>query len=202
MEVWPKLFQNLRSTRETELAEELPMHVVCSWIGNSKAVAAKHSLQTTDDHFRKTTQNSTQTVRDNGVYDGQSPPETPRKSLSDNAGQLVACGKVVEEGLEQSANTPGKTVLVQRGRAKSDVNKPPLQRLANNQRPFGTKRRRARAIGHAETDLALALVTSTARGYFGEDVSRTACNSFEVVDIKRVAIRMTRGPTTLLPAGV
>ena len=144
------------------------MHVVCSWIGNSKAVAAKHSLQTTDDHFRKTTQNSTQTVRDNGVYDGQSPPETPRKSLSDNAGQLVACGKVVEEGLEQSANTPGKTVLVQRGRAKSDVNKPPLQRLANNQRPFGTKRRRARAIGHAETDLALVLVTSTAPGILGK----------------------------------
>ena len=30
---WPKLFQNLRSRRETELAEQFPMHVVCSWIG-------------------------------------------------------------------------------------------------------------------------------------------------------------------------
>ena len=38
---WPKLFQNLRSTRETELAEEYPMHVVCAWIGNSQAVAAQ-----------------------------------------------------------------------------------------------------------------------------------------------------------------
>jgi len=26
---WPKLFQNLRSTRETELAEEYPVQVVC-----------------------------------------------------------------------------------------------------------------------------------------------------------------------------
>jgi hypothetical protein len=34
----PKLFQNLRSTRETELAECWPEHVVCAWIGNSKAV--------------------------------------------------------------------------------------------------------------------------------------------------------------------
>lgn len=48
---WPKLFQNLRSTRETELAETFPMHVVCAWIGNSQAVAAKHYLQVTDSHF-------------------------------------------------------------------------------------------------------------------------------------------------------
>ncbi|MGD9855477.1 MAG: phage integrase SAM-like domain-containing protein [Planctomycetaceae bacterium] len=49
--MWPKPFQNLRSTRETELAEEFPMHVVCAWIGNSQLVAAKHYLQVTDDHF-------------------------------------------------------------------------------------------------------------------------------------------------------
>ena len=50
---WPKLFVNLRSTRETELAEVFPMHVVCAWIGNSQAVAAKHYLQTTDDHYAR-----------------------------------------------------------------------------------------------------------------------------------------------------
>ena len=48
---WPKLFQNLRSSRETELAEALPLHVVCSWLGNTALVAAKHYLQVTDDHF-------------------------------------------------------------------------------------------------------------------------------------------------------
>ena len=48
---WPKLFQNLRSTRETELAEVFPIHVVCEWIGNSQAVATKHYLQVTEDHF-------------------------------------------------------------------------------------------------------------------------------------------------------
>ncbi|MEZ6050029.1 MAG: tyrosine-type recombinase/integrase, partial [Planctomycetaceae bacterium] len=51
LNMWPKPFQNLRSTRETELAESFPMHVVCSWIGNSQLVAAKHYLQVTDDHF-------------------------------------------------------------------------------------------------------------------------------------------------------
>ena len=62
---WPKLFQNLRSTRETELAETYPIHVVCAWIGNSPAIAAKHYLQVTDEHFNKAAQNPTQTVHDN-----------------------------------------------------------------------------------------------------------------------------------------
>jgi hypothetical protein len=53
---WPKLFQNLRSTRETELNEEYPMHVVCYWIGNSQKVAAKHYLQVTDAHFERETE--------------------------------------------------------------------------------------------------------------------------------------------------
>ncbi len=53
LELWPKLFQNLRSTRETELAEEFPLHVVCAWIGNSQPIAAKHYLQITEAHFEQ-----------------------------------------------------------------------------------------------------------------------------------------------------
>ncbi|MAE61003.1 MAG: integrase [Planctomycetaceae bacterium] len=56
LEPWPKLFQNLRSTRETELAESYPMHVVCAWIGNSQVIAAKHYLQVTEDHFAQAAQ--------------------------------------------------------------------------------------------------------------------------------------------------
>jgi integrase len=50
---WPKLFQNLRATRQTELASEYPEHVVCRWIGNSQAVAKKHYLQVTDADFER-----------------------------------------------------------------------------------------------------------------------------------------------------
>jgi integrase len=50
---WPRLFQNLRASRETELAAEYPMHVVCAWIGNSPAIAAKHYLQVTDADFER-----------------------------------------------------------------------------------------------------------------------------------------------------
>ncbi len=50
---WPKLFQNLRSTRETELTQQFPIHVVCKWIGNSQPVATKYYLQVTEEHFEK-----------------------------------------------------------------------------------------------------------------------------------------------------
>jgi hypothetical protein len=79
---WPKLFQNLRSTRETELAEDYPMHVVCAWIGNSQPIAAKHYLQVTDAHFSRAAGNETdaQAVQ-NPV---QQSHETPR-----NGSQVV-----------------------------------------------------------------------------------------------------------------
>ncbi|WP_420824950.1 tyrosine-type recombinase/integrase [Symmachiella dynata] len=69
---WPKLFQNLRSTRETELAEDYPMHVVCAWLGNSQPVAMKHYLQLTDEHFEKAVQNPVQQVAVSGRGDSQS----------------------------------------------------------------------------------------------------------------------------------
>lgn len=50
---WPKLLQNLRSTRETELAETFPLHAVTAWLGNSQLVAAKHYLQLRDEHFHR-----------------------------------------------------------------------------------------------------------------------------------------------------
>ncbi len=53
LKTWPKLFQNLRSTRETELAEEFPLQAVTAWMGNSQLVAAKHYLQLRDSHFER-----------------------------------------------------------------------------------------------------------------------------------------------------
>ncbi len=50
---WPKPFHNLRASRETELAAEFPIHVVCQWIGNSVTIAAKHYLQVTEGDFEK-----------------------------------------------------------------------------------------------------------------------------------------------------
>src|SRR5690606_2954487 len=48
---WRSLFHSLRSSRQTELAERFPSHVVCAWLGNSEDVARKHYYQVTDAHF-------------------------------------------------------------------------------------------------------------------------------------------------------
>ena len=49
LEPWPKTFQNLRSTRETELFKLTGnVKAVCTWIGNSPDVALKHYAQITE----------------------------------------------------------------------------------------------------------------------------------------------------------
>lgn len=45
---WPRLFQNLRASRETELMREYDLKTACRWIGNSPAVAAKHYAMSSD----------------------------------------------------------------------------------------------------------------------------------------------------------
>ena len=53
IEPWEKLFQNMRATRETELAEKYPLQCVVSWIGNSQKVAMRSYLQVTEQHMRR-----------------------------------------------------------------------------------------------------------------------------------------------------
>jgi integrase len=55
LESWPRLFHNLRSSRETELLEEFPVHVVAKWMGHDAKVSIKHYAQTTEDHFDRAT---------------------------------------------------------------------------------------------------------------------------------------------------
>lgn len=50
---WPRLFHNMRSSRETELTERFPVHVVTAWLGNTPEIARKHYLQVTDQHFQQ-----------------------------------------------------------------------------------------------------------------------------------------------------
>ncbi len=53
LDPWPRLFHNLRASRQTELCQRFPIHVVCAWLGNSQLVAAKHYLQVTDGDFER-----------------------------------------------------------------------------------------------------------------------------------------------------
>jgi hypothetical protein len=45
--------RRLRSSRETELAAEYTLHLVCAWIGSTEWIAQKHYPQVTDADFER-----------------------------------------------------------------------------------------------------------------------------------------------------
>jgi len=91
---WPKLFQNLRSTRETELAERWPEHVVCAWMGNSPAVARKHYLQVTEEHFEQAAMRT-----ESGTRAAQNPAQQP-----------AASSRTVSQAIEGVTRIPAETL--------------------------------------------------------------------------------------------
>ena len=50
---WPRLFHSMRASRQTELQREFPLHVVCSWLGNSPRIAQQSYLLVTEFDFAK-----------------------------------------------------------------------------------------------------------------------------------------------------
>jgi len=72
LNVWPRLFQNLRSSRETELLSEgFQLQTVVAWLGNSPTVALKSYLQVREEDYQKATQKVAQNPK-------QSTPESVR----------------------------------------------------------------------------------------------------------------------------
>lgn len=108
VEEWPRMWHNLRSSRQTELEDRFPTHTVCSWLGNNESTARKHYLQVLDRHFDEAAQNAAQSAP---VSSGNDPParQEPRRNhrllptltIADDSERMF---KVVREGLE---NTPG-----------------------------------------------------------------------------------------------
>lgn len=91
---WPKLFQNLRASRATELAEQFPGHVAAAWLGHTEAIANKHYRQVTDEHFAAamTTRNPTQHLH---ATSGNGSPEEIGGASDSDSWQSVASEVVV-----------------------------------------------------------------------------------------------------------
>ena len=70
LESWPRLFHNLRSSRETELLEEFPVHVVAQWLGHDAKVCLKHYAQTTESHFERAARGA-----ESGTREAQNPAQ-------------------------------------------------------------------------------------------------------------------------------
>jgi len=103
------------------LADRFPIQVVCDWIGNTEAIASKHYLQVTEDHFARAVG---QGAPKEGQKERQEPAVLPRKgsqaTLSSHkktpvfqgfaAGcEVVQSGRVEDRGLEPQASSCGNT---------------------------------------------------------------------------------------------
>ena len=104
---WPRLFQNLRSSRETELVEQFPVHVVTAWLGNTPTIAMKHYLQVTDDHFAMAVRGAK-----SGALDAQNPAQQLRAGSGMEmkkecvSSDLETGSANVCHSIQNSANTP------------------------------------------------------------------------------------------------
>jgi len=52
---WPKLWQNLRASRATELVDLFPSHVSAAWLGHTEKIADAFYRTVTDTHFERAT---------------------------------------------------------------------------------------------------------------------------------------------------
>lgn len=105
---WKKLLHNMRSSCETELLDDHPIHAVAGWMGHSVAVATKHYTQITDEHFARAcsaTQNPTQSVSASVSTDVQhdsADAKNPRKKQA----YAASCGAVLINKVEDDGFEP------------------------------------------------------------------------------------------------
>ena len=58
LETWSRLWHSMRASCETDLARLYPLAVVAKWLGNTQAVAMRHSVDVTDADFERAAQGS------------------------------------------------------------------------------------------------------------------------------------------------
>jgi integrase len=82
LKTWERLWHNLRASRQTELVEDFPAHVVAAWLGNTERVARQHYLQVLDSHFekaaRQTARQTTRAVSESTCNETHGEPESAK----------------------------------------------------------------------------------------------------------------------------
>lgn len=75
---WPRLFQQLRSSVETDWASRHPLHAVARWLGHSPRIAMNHYLVTRDRDFQAVIDGEGEAPQERGTKRGTTvAPNTP-----------------------------------------------------------------------------------------------------------------------------
>ncbi len=143
IEPWPKPFVNLRSTRETELNEVFPAHVVAYWLGHSVKIASKHYLQTTDEHYRRALEFRSGT-ENSGSHDVTCYTTMPnrQKQAAQNASQSASAS-----GGNDWKTTENEMSVKKQKQAVSTFNCKELQPVASSFRNCGVLSKNGEADG-------------------------------------------------------
>ncbi len=117
---WPKLWQNLRASRATMLADIYPSHVCAAWLGHTETVANEYYRQVTEGHFEKAAQKTAQQPAAGGSNERQLVPlendlNNPLCLSGDSDGELVLEGTEPTSGMVKDKN------FVPQSGAKSDA---------------------------------------------------------------------------------
>lgn len=110
LDPWPKLFQNCRSTRETELFKSTGGNIkaVCTWLGNSPAVAMAHYAQVTEADMKEAAKiailGDADTVLQSGGHPGgQNPAEMPRTESHEQSEEMAVSAENAANYAENKA---------------------------------------------------------------------------------------------------
>ena len=112
---WPRLWHNLRASRQTELEEQFPSHVVCAWLGNSEAIARKHYLQVREVDFQKAARIPARGTPESGVLETHG-VTTNAKTLGN---PRVLALNVGDTGFDSLSNSAGNVANQSRDGAHS-----------------------------------------------------------------------------------
>ena len=95
---WPRLLQNMRASRQTELTEHWPEHIVCGWLGNSRVVAREHYLMCRDTDFLRAAESTSAAQNP-----AQQPSETPCNPMQNTSDEVAE--SPVFQGIAEDCRT-------------------------------------------------------------------------------------------------
>ena len=115
--VWPRLWHNLRSSRQTDLEDRFKPKVVCAWLGNSEMISRKHYVQVTEGDYAKAAQSQSEVTEAANQIEKENAATVPHVELlrrSVEAAQKAAQSALVSnvcEGLHpgEDANMSGNS---------------------------------------------------------------------------------------------
>lgn len=124
--LWPRLWHNLRGSRQTDLMKKHQLHVVCAWIGNSPKIAMRHYLRVTEDDIQAALEGGAESgarAEGNARQGATLPIPMDADSLDKREnpanGEVHGALRMVEAGIVEIANTNGETSKGQTGGALS-----------------------------------------------------------------------------------